>query len=408
MVSKRAKHKNRTHSGSMPKSGKLIDSDLHGLSFSQNGKSEKDLNDFSMDLQKPDSLLKFILDNTETAFVLLDSKLNIIRFNIMAEKEFMREFGKMIATGNNIIEYMPDERKEETRTKYCKVLEGEHLSYESNFIAPYGQAIWFNFELSPVVNDHYKILGLVMAITNITKKKTVELVKEKLTETLKASHLGLKKLVVHSQTVREEERLRIAREVHDELGQLLSSTKIELSMIKKKLLLYPDNEPLNNDVTHAIDLIDKSIKSVKKIVTDLRPEMLDEIGLVESIKWQVEEFIKTTGIACSLTISKEFEELNCEINLATTLYIIVQEALSNITRHAHATAVKIVIKLSIDNIFMVIQDNGIGITEDQKKKKNSLGLTMLKERVMLLNGIIDFTGNNKRGTVIYVQIPYSI
>ncbi len=384
-----------------------MESELNVLGIIKNGKSEKEARELSMDLQKTDSHLRIIFDNTETAYVLLDTKLNIMHFNVMAEKGFMREFGKMLEIGSNIIDYMPDDRKAETKEDYCKVLEGEQLSYESNFVAPYGQLIWFNFELSPVVSDQYKILGLVMAITDITKKKKVELVKEKLTEALRASHLGLKKLVVHSQTVREEERLRIAREVHDELGQLLTSTKIELSMIKKKLSSSAENELLHNDFTHAIDLIDKSIKSVKKIVTDLRPEMLDEIGLVESIKWQVEEFIKNTGIVCSLSISKEFEELKCEINLSTTLYRIVQEALTNIIKHAHATTVKIVIKVSIDNIFMVIQDNGAGITEDQKKKKNSYGLTGLKERVLLLNGIIDFTGN-KSGTVIYVQIPYSI
>lgn len=408
MHSKRPNPKQRTRSSAMPKPVQSADNDLQALSIDNNGKSEMEVKKHSVDLQKQDSHLRIIFDNTETAYVLLDTKLNILHFNIMAEKRFTREFGKLLQVNNNIIDYMPDDRKEETQADYCKVLEGEHLNYESNFMAPYGQLIWFNFELSPVVNDQYKILGLVMAITDITKKKKVELVKEKLTEALKASHLGLKKLVAHSQTAREEERLRIAREVHDELGQLLTSTKIDLSMIKKKLSFSKENELIHDEFTHSIDLIDKSIKSVKKIVTDLRPEMLDEIGLVESIRWQVDEFIKNTGITCTLSISKEFEELDCEISLSTTLYRIVQEALTNIKRHAHATMVKIVIKVSIDNIFIVIQDNGVGITEEQKKKKNSFGLTGLKERVLLLNGIIDFTSSIKGGTVIYVQIPYSI
>jgi len=360
------------------------------------------------DLQTSDAHLRTIFDNTETAYLLLDYKLNILSYNRVAEETYMLGIEKQLLKGESIIKYIPEAVSEQIMEYYNRALDGEHLNYEDSFQAPYGQVNWYGFQLSPVVNDGGKILGLVLAISDITKKKKAELEKEKLSEALRSSHIGLKKLVARAQTAREEERLHIAREVHDELGQLLTTTKIELSMLKKKLSLSADNAYLQLDFEHILKLIDKSIKSVKKIATDLRPEMLDEIGLVESIKWQAEEFQKNTGVDCTLSISKDFSDLSHDLNRSTTLYRIVQEGLTNIARHANATKVKIAIKTSIDNIFLVIQDNGIGITEEQKSKKNSFGLTGLRERVLLLNGIIDFTGQAKGGTIVYVQIPYFI
>ena len=362
----------------------------------------------SQDLQMSDAHLRTIFDNTETAYLLLDHHLKILSYNGVAEDTYMLGIQRQLLSGESIMDYIRDEEKEQLLEYYNRALDGEHLYYEASFFAPYGQFSWYNFQLSPVVNQKGKILGLVLAISDITKKKKAELEKEKLSEALRSSHIGLKKLVARVQTAKEEERLHIAREVHDELGQILTTTKIEVSMLKKKLTTSEENTSLQTDFNHILNLIDKSIKSVKKIATDLRPEMLDELGLVESIEWQVEEFRKNTGVECSLSISKDFIGMSHDINRSTTLYRIVQEALTNIARHANASKVKIVIKTSIDNIFLVIQDNGIGITAEQKNKKNSFGLTGLRERVLLLNGIIDFTGQVKGGTIVYVQIPYFI
>ncbi len=362
----------------------------------------------SSDFQKSDAHMRTIFDNTETAYLLFDNDLKIMSFNTKAEKLVMHEFGRHLGVGHNLFDYVEEKRRERVRNDYQKVLEGVHLNYESNFPAAFGKLTWYNFQVSPVFNEEKSLIGMVLAITDITKRKNAELEQEKLSEALKASHLGLKKLVAHVQTAKEEERLHIAREVHDELGQLLTTTKIELSIARKKLLLNKENAGLQEEFAHIMELIDRSIKSVKKIATDLRPEMLDELGLVESIRWQAEEFCKNKDIKCTLSISPDFEYLNHDINRATTLYRIVQESLTNIKRHAQATRVNIAIKTSIDNIFVVIQDNGVGITEDQKNKKNSFGLTGLRERVLLLNGIIDFTALPQGGTVVYVQIPYFI
>jgi len=361
-----------------------------------------------LDTQKADQYLKTIFDYTETAYLLLDQKLIILAFNLRAEKWIYQVYGKKMEKGRCIIDIVPKSRTEMIKGDYEKALQGKHLNYESNFPGPFGRQIWYNFQLSPVMSEQNKVLGLVVAISDITKRKNAEIEKEKLGEALKASHLGLKKLVAHVQSAKEEERLHIAREVHDELGQLLTTTKIELSMINKKLSHLGEGSYIQDELFHVIELINKSIKSVKKIATDLRPEMLDELGLLESIRWQIEEFTNNKGVVCKLSVSPEFESLTHDINLSTTMYRIVQEALTNIARHAQATQVNIVIKTSIDNIFMVIQDNGIGISEEAKNKKNSFGLTGLRERVMLLNGIIDFTSRVGEGTVVYVQIPYMI
>src|SRR6185437_11037895 len=291
-------------------------------------KATQEREKLASDLQKSDAHLRTIFDNTEIGYLLLDKELHILSFNKLADKEFILEFGKSLGKGKNIIDYLPEERKEQVCEDYNKVLEGEHLNYESTFTVAKGKVMWYNFQLSPVISNQDKILGMVIAISDITRKKNADLEKEKLSEALKESHLGLKKLIARAQTAKEEERLHIAREVHDELGQILTSTKIELSMVKKKFSLPEANASLSKDFDYILTLIDKSIKSVKKIATDLRPEMLDELGLIESIKWQAEEFNKNTGVEYSLSISKDFTDLSHDINRSTTLYRIVQEALT--------------------------------------------------------------------------------
>ena len=218
---------------------------------------------------------------------------------------------------------------------------------------------------------------------------------------LKKSHELLHSLAAHLQSVREEERANIAREVHDELGQILTVLKFNLFSIATKL--KNTSEPLHTAVSANVELIDKTIKTVKKICTELRPGILDHLGLGPAIEWQVHEFQERSGIECELVLSSE--EVTDDKNMGIALFRILQEALTNILRHSKATKVRVVLARHDNNIVFEISDNGIGITEADLSKSNSFGLVGMRERVYPWKGEVQISGVRDKGTIIRISIP---
>ncbi len=229
---------------------------------------------------------------------------------------------------------------------------------------------------------------------DITERKQAE---EKLRRTSKL----LRELATHLQSVREEERTMIAQEIHDELGQVLTALKIQISLLANKL--NNDQEPLKQKINSLSDMIDASVESVQKISAKLRPGILDELGLIAAIEWQTEEFEKMTNIKCSLVLPKE--ELVLEKDKSTAIFRIFQEALTNIARHSQATKAQISLLNHQSNIFLEIQDNGKGISQDQIKAFKSLGIHGMEERAMVFGGQVYIEGIAGKGTSVKVEIP---
>jgi PAS domain S-box-containing protein len=225
--------------------------------------------------------------------------------------------------------------------------------------------------------------------------------RHKAQEELGKSHEDLHNLAAHMQSVREEERANIAREVHDELGQILTVLKFNWVRIASKLKNI--NEPLHKAVSADVELIDSTIRTVKKICTELRPGILDHLGLGPAIEWQVHEFQERSGIKCELVLSAE--EVTADKNLSIALFRILQEALTNILRHSKATKVRAVLAKYDNNIVFEISDNGIGITEKDLAKSNSFGLVGMHERVYPWKGDVQITGDRIKGTTIKISIP---
>ena len=220
-------------------------------------------------------------------------------------------------------------------------------------------------------------------------------------EELRRSHEQLHSLAAHQQSVREEERANIAREVHDELGQILTALKFNWSGIAAKLKNI--NEPLYKAAISDVELIDRSIQTVKKICTELRPGILDHLGLGAAIEWQVNEFQDRSGIKCELVLSAD--EVTDDKKLGIVLFRILQEALTNILRHSKATNVRVALAEYDDSIMFEISDNGIGITEDDLSKSTSFGLIGMRERVYPWKGEVMITGDRSKGTTIKISIP---
>lgn len=211
----------------------------------------------------------------------------------------------------------------------------------------------------------------------------------------------LRNLSVHLQNVREDERTRIAREIHDELGQLMTALKLELSLLGKKI--QEDQIPLTDKIESMAEIIDTSIQTVKRISTDLRPGILDHLGLAEAVKWQAKEFEKRTGIRCDVAF--EPEEIVLDRNRSTTLFRVFQEALTNVARHSKASKVGVFLKRQADEIHFQISDDGKGITKDQLSDMKSLGLIGMRERVRYWGGMLTIQGTCAKGTTVIVRIP---
>ena len=244
---------------------------------------------------------------------------------------------------------------------------------------------------------------LPVAITNAIKKKNTEKERLRIAEELKKSHEELRLLNIAQQTAREDERLNIARDLHDELGQVLTALKIDITMFGKKVFRQADGPELEQEYRDILQMVDRITQSVKRISSGLRPEVLDELGLIEAIKWLAKEFQNRNKIRCITALPSE--NIPASKNFPITLYRIVQEALTNVARHAKATQVNIDLKIENNLLFLEIVDNGKGIAEREIRSSSSLGLIGLRERVSALNGTFKISRGKSGGTIVSAIIP---
>ena len=211
----------------------------------------------------------------------------------------------------------------------------------------------------------------------------------------------LRNLSAHLESAREKERTRIARELHDELGQLLTAINTDLVLLMNSI--PPRQADLVKKAEDSIHLVEMTMETVKRIYMDLRPGMLDHLGLAVAIDWLAKDFQKRTGIKC--TVSIEPEELRLDADMSFSIYRIVQETFTNISRHAEAGRVTVSLKQSPDRVELVVRDNGRGVTQEQLAKPNSYGLLGIRERAYHWGGEAVISGKKGQGTTVKVSIP---
>lgn len=261
------------------------------------------------------------------------------------------------------------------------------------------EVLWLRDEATAVRNglDEPEFLQGIMF--DVTDQKRFE-------EQLKSSHERMRELAAHIEGVREEERTRIAREIHDELGQALTGIKIDLAWMNKKLQIHDratQTDLLLKRITAMKDTIDTTVQVVRKISAELRPGILDGFGLPAAIEWQASEFQDRTGIQCQLSAIPE--DLDLEERPSSAIFRIFQELLTNIVRHANASRVSISLRKRRGMLILEVQDNGRGISENEKFKANSFGLLGVRERVALLGGKSSIKGVQGQGTTVTIRIP---
>lgn len=263
------------------------------------------------------------------------------------------------------------------------------------FNAQLGAVRWVNICAKPRVSDTQVIWDAVAL--NITALKENEL-------EIAASRQALRELSAHREAVREDERKYIAREIHDELGQNLTALRMGLAVLEAQSVLTPANPAIGTEAVRLKDLVDQSISVVRSIATSLRPAAL-EMGLSAALIWLADEFQQRSGVPCNLNLDSTY--LNLPDSVATGLFRIVQESLTNVARHAHARNVHILLRKLGCYVVLEIRDDGQGFDQAAQAGQRSYGLLGISERTLMLGGKMTLFSTPGHGTVISVNIPLS-
>jgi len=352
-------------------------------------------------LEEAEARFRAVVETAKDAVVQADQQGNIIGWNPSAQTIF--GYAPEEVTGRPLTHLMPERyhaahqqglvrfRATGEPRVIGKTLELEGLHKDGNE---------FPIELSI---SHWRTgdeMFFGALIRDISRRKQAQ-------DELMRSEKQLRALTGRLQSVREAERTRVARELHDELGHALTGLKMDVVAGRKQLTKAGDDpRPVLHEKLDAMSrLIDGMIKSVRRISSDLRPGLLDDFGLVAAIEWQANDFQNRSGIAC------ELKSLPSEIALGrdatTAVFRIFQEALINVVRHAKASRVEVTVIEEDGQLLLEVADNGRGISEAELADKVSLGLLGMRERAAMLGGEVRITGTTGRGTTVQVRIPVS-
>lgn len=343
-------------------------------------------------LRETNETLQSLIKASPLAIIILDSSGNVKLWNPAAENIFGWSEQEVLGKPHPII---PEDKQDEFHKYLNATLKGKTFCGDE-IIRQKKDGLLIDLSLSTAVlrDAGGKAISILGIIADITERKREE-------EELKNSRKQLRNLYSHLQSVREEKRILLAREIHDELGQVLTAIKMEFGSLIDEL--STEQKGIVQYTGSLYQLIDKALDSVQRICTELRPAMLDDLGLSAAIEWQAKEFEKWSDIKCEIIF--EPEEIILDKEYSITLFRIFQEMLTNVARHAQATKVKIGLKEKQDKVILSIKDNGIGITKEKISNHKSLGLIGIRERINLLGGSFIIRGIQGKGTTTTVSIP---
>ena len=282
----------------------------------------------------------------------------------------------------------------EQRKMWRALVRGQDWYYEYLNGKKDGELYYEATSISAIKDKNGEITHFVRVGTDITEKKRTE-------GDLQRSEQQLRELSNHMRQIREEERKSIARNIHDNLGQSLTALKIDMSWLIKRLT--DEQLPLIEKANEMATMIDQNIQTVKKLSSELRPEVLDILGLAAAIEWYADEFSQRTGIKCVLSLGEE--DVALEEEYFVDCYRILQEALTNVSRHAGASRVRVNLKQEPDKLIMQIRDNGKGISKKDWDETRSFGLMGMRERANSIGGKLEIKSNPGKGTVIKLTVP---
>ena len=340
--------------------------------------------------------LEAIVDSAMDAIITVDEAQNIVLFNRAAEQVFRVRREEMLGT--------PLER----------LLPGRFRGAHRGHVEGFGRTgvtsrrmgdVTTLWALRPESEEEFPIEASISQIAQEGRRfYTVILrditVRKRAEDALKESQRELRELSARVLEAREEEKAHIARELHDELGQLLTALKMDLGWVRERL---PADSELAPRVAEMGTLLDRTVSATRRISADLRPLMLDDLGLADAAAWLVDDFAKRSGVTCKVDIAEELPDLSKAV--ATAVYRAVQESLTNIARHAGARSAWVVLAVEDDALYVEVEDDGRGIAPEDLAKARSVGLKGMRERIAFLGGTLEIARAPRGGTRLRLRVP---
>jgi len=343
-------------------------------------------------IEKEKNFSNSLINSLPGILYLFDSTGKMMRWN--KNFESVSEYNTEEISKMHPIDFFDVDEKEYIVSRIQEVFVKGVSDAEANFFTKSGKKVPFYFTGTLIMLDEGPCL-IGMGI-DVSEKVNAE-------NDLKNSYDQLRALASHLQDIREEERTSIAREIHDELGQQLTGLKMDIAWLSRKI--GKDDDDITQKINSTLQLTDETVRTVRRIATELRPSILDDLGLIAAMEWHSTEFEKRFSI--ETTFFTELNSLDLETDVVTALFRIYQESLTNVLRHADATKVSSSLVLKDNRLMLQITDNGKGFDINSIEDKKTLGILGMKERTLIIGGEYEIKSSPGNGTSITVSIPFN-
>ena len=349
-------------------------------------------------LRESEARFRELFENSPDAVFVEDPSGTLLDVNPAACR--LHGFSREELLGKNVLDLVPSQSRDEVHARFAQWFTHQLTTCEGVAYRADGRLVTVDICGTPI--RYRGQTAVLLHVRDMTERKQME-------EELFTSRKQLRALAARLQAVREEERTSVAREIHDVLAQELTRLKMDVVWVNRQLARPLDarkQKAVQERLTAMTTATDTAIQSVQKIATELRPVVLDSLGLCAAVEWQVKEFAARTGIACRATVPEQ--DLLLDRNRSTAMFRILQESLTNVQRHAQATRVEVLLLAETDQLVLRIQDNGCGIPPATLSNPMAIGLVGMRERALLLEGQLEIRSQPKAGTVIEMRLPLSL
>lgn len=342
-------------------------------------------------LQQSEHRFRSLIENSFDALVLVDADGMTIFASQSTERVLGYTVGEFLQRSLREL-IVPEDFENLTQALAGRLLPGERAHFQFRARHKNGSLRWLEGVATNLLSEP-AVGAVVINYRDITERKQAE-------ENIKNSRDQLRQLSARLQTAREEERTHIAREIHDELGQMMTVLKLDLALLARD---FDTSREAVEAIQSMSSIVDDVIHSVRRIATELRPEVLEHLGLIDAFEWELETLEKRTGIKG--TFVSDANEVTLERDRMAALFRIFQEALTNVARHSRAKEVNVNVCQENGELIVQIRDNGRGISAEEASGTKSLGLLGMRERALMIGGEILVTGEKDQGTLVRVKVP---